>query len=52
MIEVVYDSAKVNIQHRLVLAGGETAVDLVEGKAACALDEYAGVVQTRQKGRS
>ena len=52
VIEVVHDSAEVDIQHRLVLTGGETAVDLVEGKAACALDEDAGVVQTRQEGRS
>ena len=48
VIEVVHDSAEVDIQHRLMLTGGETAVDLVEGEAACTLDEDTGVVQTRQ----
>ena len=48
VIEVVHDSTEVDIQHRLVLTRGETAVDLIEGEAACALDEDARVVQTRQ----
>ena len=52
VIEVVDDGTEVDIQDRLMLTRRESAVDLIEGEAPCALDQDTSIVERQERGRS